>query len=110
MTATQRALRTLITLTPGLGQREINGEIERLGLPIATRKDLAAIGGHEDGIGVWGLNEGARACSGAERWKRGLTLEAHSHTFHSGGYAAWQAARNAMVQRWIRLDSRSATA
>jgi len=105
MTAVQHAIRTLITLTPGLGQREINGELERLGMPIATRKDLAAIGGYENAIGVWEPPEEGRACSSSERWARGSTLEAHSHTFRGGGYPAWQAGRNAMLRKWIRMDS-----
>ena len=105
MTDVQHAVRTLITVTPGLGQREINGELERLGMPIATRKDLTAIGGYENAIGVWELSEERRACSSSERWARGSTLEAHSHTFHRGGYPAWQAGRNAMLRKWIHADS-----
>ncbi len=105
------ALRTLISLTPGLGQREINGDLSRLGFEPATVKDLAAIGGYVEPVtGVWALNEDRRSCDLSTRIRRGLRLEAHSHALSRLGYAAWQAKRNAMVLAWIRADRRAACA
>lgn len=105
------ALRTLISLTPGLGQREINGDLERLGFEPATVKELAAIGGYVESVtGVWALNEDRRSCDLSTRIRRGLRLEAHSHAFNRLGYAAWQAERNAMVLAWVRADRRAAGA
>ncbi len=105
------ALRTLISVQPGFGQREINGDLERLGFAPATVKDLAAIGGYVEPVtGVWGLPESARSCDLATRHRRGLRLESHSHEFQRVGYAAWQAERNAMVLAWVRADRRAAGA
>lgn len=110
-TAALAALRTLISVQSGFGQREINGDLERLGLSPATVKDLAVIGGYvEPMTGVWALPESARSCDPATRQRRGLRLEAHSHEFHRVGYAAWQAQRNAMVLAWVRADRRAAGA
>jgi len=108
---TKNALRTLISLTPGLGQREINGDLSRLGFGSATVKDLAAIGGYVEPVtGVWALSEDRRSCDLSTRIRRVLRLEAHSHAFNRLGYAAWQAERNAMVLAWVRADRRAAGA
>ena len=105
------ALRTLISVQPGFGQREINGDLERLGFAPATVKNLAAIGGYVDPVtGVWALGEDRRSCDLPTRHRRGLRLEAHSHEFHRVGYVAWQAVRNAMILAWIRADRRAAGA
>jgi hypothetical protein len=103
------AIRTLISVQPGFGQREINGDLERLGFAPATVKDLAALGGYVESVtGVWALPESARSCDLATRNRRGLRLEALSHDFRRLGCPAWQAARNAMVLAWIRADRRAA--
>lgn len=102
------ALRTLLSTQPGFGQREINGDLARLGFEAATTKDLAAIGGYvESFTGVWALPESARTIDLAGRMARGQRLEAHSHSFGRIGYAAWQAERNAMFLRWIKADRRA---
>ena len=104
------ALRTLISLTPGLGARELNGELERLGERPATLADLRAIGGYveADGTGVWALAPEARSCSTETRIARGLQMEALSHRFRALGYAAWQAERNRLILGWVRADARAA--
>lgn len=105
---TRDALRTLISTQPGFGQREINGDLGRLGFGPATVKDLAAIGGYVESVtGVWALPESARTLDLAGRMSRGQRLEALSHTFHRAGYGAWQAERNAMFLRWIKADRRA---
>jgi hypothetical protein len=100
---TRTLLRLLISLTPGLGQRELNAELDRLGVATATRADLHAIGGHENALGVWCLPDSGPV---EVRIKRGSALERHSHAFNRLGYATWQAERNAMVLRWARSDAR----
>jgi hypothetical protein len=107
MTATQNLVRLLLTVTPGLGMVEVNGELDRLGAPPATRKDLAAIGGYEDAIGNWCLPEASRSCSSDTRLARGEVLERHSHSFRRLGYAQWQAERNTLIMRWVRTDVRA---
>lgn len=100
---TPTALRTLISTQPGFGAREINGDLERLGLPIASIRDLHSIGGYvEPMTGVWALPETARSCSLATRMDRGEALEALSYGFGP----AWQAKRNRLVMGWIRQDMR----
>lgn len=105
---TRDALRTIISTQPGFGQREINGDLARLGFEPATVRDLTAIGGYIEPVtGVWALPESARTIDLPGRIARGQRLEAHSHAFGRVGYGAWQAERNAMFLRWIKADRRS---
>lgn len=106
---TRNALRTLLSIQPGFGQREINGELGRLGFAQATTADLAAIGGYVESVtGVWALPEHARSTDLSGRIERGAKLEAHSHRFSSLGFAGWQAERNSIILRWIKADARVA--
>lgn len=104
MTRTQNLLRTLLTVTPGMGARQIGWEFSRLAVSAPTRDDLAAIGGYTDSMGNWCLT--IHSCDEATRWARGEALCALSYAHKNAG-PEWAAARKKLLLGWAREDAKS---
>lgn len=99
------ALRTVLTLWPGIGQEQAAWELSEIGLDAPTREDLRAIGGAVNGLDVWELGEGYRSCSPETRWARGEQLCRLSYGYRSA-CPEWRQRRAALVAGWVAEDAK----
>lgn len=99
------ALRTVLTLWPGIGQEQATWDLAELGLDAPDRHDLRAIGGAEVGLGVWEVGADYRSCTDAERWARGEALCALSYEYRVA-CPEWRRRRAEMVAWWVREDAK----
>ena len=97
---TRAALATLLSWQNGVSLDSLNWQLSGLGLPEATPADLQAIGAFRAPVTLdWRLP----SINIQVHMDRGQTLNDLSFK-HKSASPEWQAARSAIIRRWIVAD------